>query len=161
MTIRIYNLGNQFNASADEIAQNILQKLKDEKKYEMTHLYRGLAATPAILRRIHMTGTDRVVKPRLDRVLRAIEREENDGRELDPSFISREADLRLIWAGGEENLPGIIDKYATSGDPVKKGSFPLILAYRRADLDFFETDIYRFKDGVNPRDAIVAGLRFK
>ncbi len=168
MGVQIYDLGDLTQLSEGQIAQRIIKRSKSAKKYESTHLYRGLAATPEIMRRIKKYGTDRHLLNSEEKAQRAaIEMERIEtltGRLRNTNSLSIEiaTNPNKIWAAEEKELTEVIKKYAIGIGAKSPDTTPIILAYRREALDAVGgLYLYEFKKSVKPIDALVAGFCFK
>ncbi|MBI4144635.1 hypothetical protein HY493_00320 [Candidatus Woesearchaeota archaeon] len=165
MTIKIHDLGDTSVCLDEDIAQRIVQTLKDTQAYAPTHLYRGITADPAILKRIQIVGTDRKKKNLADSMMVAHDRLKEATSHVRQHEAIREgkirADPRVLWAAPESELVEVITSYALP-DPHRPDTFSLVLVYRSKFLREIEEeeDLYRFKKGIKPRDALVAGFRF-
>lgn len=165
MTARHYDLGDLSMTDTEDKARTVLQKLRDERLYKPTHLYRGVIATPAQLKTILKRGTDRNKqnhhKIKEDPAV-ALEQGSPVAAELRRIEDGLDNDTNAIWAAPEAELESVINNYATAEENSPKTAKPTVLVYDGKKLAWRHImEVYDFKKGVKPLDALVAVFTFQ
>ncbi len=163
MAIELYDLGDLSEVSYEEVASEIVNKLKEVGKYEPNLLYRGLRTTDDLFEKIKLTGTDRNDPDISQRMANFREEICSDFGGLSEDDLVKYFSVQNIFASKEDDLVAAIE--CTEDGPVhsyniyaEEEGFPLVLVYDHNCLASIYSDLYSFEGP--SLDALIAGFKF-